>query len=86
MFGPTLGFLLGSFCASLWVDIGVVDIGKRLRGGALPERLAGTCMLRSTFPAYRSKKGGSLESFFLLKAGVIYILTSAALWFDWNSS
>ncbi|XP_055663675.1 solute carrier organic anion transporter family member 1C1-like isoform X3 [Falco peregrinus] len=26
MFGPTLGFLLGSFCASLWVDIGVVDI------------------------------------------------------------
>ncbi|XP_051640425.1 solute carrier organic anion transporter family member 1C1-like isoform X2 [Manacus candei] len=25
MFGPTLGFLLGSFCASLWVDIGVVD-------------------------------------------------------------
>lgn len=29
MFGPTLGFLLGSFCASLWVDIGVVDIGKK---------------------------------------------------------
>ncbi|XP_030335229.1 solute carrier organic anion transporter family member 1C1-like isoform X2 [Strigops habroptila] len=27
MFGPTLGFLLGSFCASLWVDIGIVDIG-----------------------------------------------------------
>uniref|UniRef100_A0A8C0BMJ8 Solute carrier organic anion transporter family member n=1 Tax=Buteo japonicus TaxID=224669 RepID=A0A8C0BMJ8_9AVES len=26
MFGPTLGFLLGSFCASLWVDVGVVDI------------------------------------------------------------
>ncbi|XP_074727561.1 solute carrier organic anion transporter family member 1C1-like isoform X7 [Strix uralensis] len=26
MFGPTLGFLLGSFCASIWVDIGVVDI------------------------------------------------------------
>ncbi|XP_054243035.1 solute carrier organic anion transporter family member 1C1-like [Indicator indicator] len=26
MFGPTLGFLLGSFCASLWVDIGVVDM------------------------------------------------------------
>uniref|UniRef100_A0A672TJJ2 Solute carrier organic anion transporter family member n=1 Tax=Strigops habroptila TaxID=2489341 RepID=A0A672TJJ2_STRHB len=26
MFGPTLGFLLGSFCASLWVDIGIVDI------------------------------------------------------------
>uniref|UniRef100_A0A8B9PEC4 Solute carrier organic anion transporter family member n=1 Tax=Apteryx owenii TaxID=8824 RepID=A0A8B9PEC4_APTOW len=29
MFGPTLGFLLGSFCANLWVDIGIVDIGKR---------------------------------------------------------
>lgn len=28
MFGPTLGFLLGSFCASLWVDVGVVDIGE----------------------------------------------------------
>ncbi|XP_025948475.1 solute carrier organic anion transporter family member 1C1-like isoform X1 [Dromaius novaehollandiae] len=27
MFGPTLGFLLGSFCANLWVDIGIVDIG-----------------------------------------------------------
>ncbi|XP_035167744.1 solute carrier organic anion transporter family member 1C1-like isoform X3 [Oxyura jamaicensis] len=26
MFGPTLGFLLGSFCASLWVDIGIADI------------------------------------------------------------
>ncbi|KAJ7427116.1 hypothetical protein WISP_09534 [Willisornis vidua] len=26
MFGPTLGFLLGSFCASLWVDMGVVDV------------------------------------------------------------
>ncbi|KFP33193.1 Solute carrier organic anion transporter family member 1C1, partial [Colius striatus] len=26
MFGPTLGFLLGSYCASLWVDIGIVDI------------------------------------------------------------
>ncbi|XP_061300396.1 solute carrier organic anion transporter family member 1C1-like [Pezoporus flaviventris] len=26
MFGPTLGFLLGSFCASLWVDIGIVDV------------------------------------------------------------
>uniref|UniRef100_A0A8C3NJ89 Solute carrier organic anion transporter family member n=1 Tax=Geospiza parvula TaxID=87175 RepID=A0A8C3NJ89_GEOPR len=26
MFGPTLGFLLGSFCASLWVDVGIVDI------------------------------------------------------------
>ncbi|NXL14937.1 SO1C1 protein, partial [Setophaga kirtlandii] len=26
MFGPTLGFLLGSFCAGLWVDVGVVDI------------------------------------------------------------
>ncbi|KFV79664.1 Solute carrier organic anion transporter family member 1C1, partial [Struthio camelus australis] len=26
MFGPTLGFLLGSFCANLWVDIGIVDI------------------------------------------------------------
>uniref|UniRef100_A0A663MVC9 Solute carrier organic anion transporter family member n=2 Tax=Athene cunicularia TaxID=194338 RepID=A0A663MVC9_ATHCN len=26
MFGPTLGFLLGSFCASVWVDIGLVDI------------------------------------------------------------
>ncbi|KAJ6666267.1 hypothetical protein lerEdw1_000539 [Lerista edwardsae] len=25
MIGPTLGFLLGSFCANLWVDIGVVD-------------------------------------------------------------
>ncbi|KAM6436984.1 solute carrier organic anion transporter family member 1C1-like [Liasis olivaceus] len=25
MFGPTLGFLLGSFCANLWVDIGAVD-------------------------------------------------------------
>ncbi|XP_032544465.1 solute carrier organic anion transporter family member 1C1-like isoform X1 [Chiroxiphia lanceolata] len=25
MFGPTLGFLLGSFCAGLWVDIGIVD-------------------------------------------------------------
>uniref|UniRef100_A0A8C3NPD1 Solute carrier organic anion transporter family member n=1 Tax=Geospiza parvula TaxID=87175 RepID=A0A8C3NPD1_GEOPR len=28
MFGPTLGFLLGSFCASLWVDVGIVDIGE----------------------------------------------------------
>lgn len=27
MFGPTLGFLLGSFCASLWVDVGAVDVG-----------------------------------------------------------
>ncbi|XP_010001250.1 PREDICTED: solute carrier organic anion transporter family member 1C1-like [Chaetura pelagica] len=26
MFGPTLGFLLGSFCASLWVDIGIVNM------------------------------------------------------------
>uniref|UniRef100_A0A8C3VD34 Solute carrier organic anion transporter family member n=1 Tax=Catharus ustulatus TaxID=91951 RepID=A0A8C3VD34_CATUS len=26
MFGPTLGFLLGSFCASLWVDVGAVDV------------------------------------------------------------
>ncbi|XP_006121345.2 solute carrier organic anion transporter family member 1C1-like [Pelodiscus sinensis] len=26
MVGPTLGFLLGSFCANLWVDIGVVDL------------------------------------------------------------
>ncbi|XP_053113049.1 solute carrier organic anion transporter family member 1C1-like isoform X2 [Hemicordylus capensis] len=26
MFGPTLGFLLGAFCASLWVDIGLVDV------------------------------------------------------------
>ncbi|XP_063164975.1 solute carrier organic anion transporter family member 1C1-like [Candoia aspera] len=25
MFGPTLGFLLGAFCANLWVDIGAVD-------------------------------------------------------------
>lgn len=33
MFGPTLGFLLGSFCASLWVDIGIVDTGKGPRGG-----------------------------------------------------
>uniref|UniRef100_A0A8C4W031 Solute carrier organic anion transporter family member n=1 Tax=Gopherus evgoodei TaxID=1825980 RepID=A0A8C4W031_9SAUR len=26
MVGPTLGFLLGSFCANLWVDVGVVDL------------------------------------------------------------
>lgn len=39
MFGPTLGFLLGSFCASLWVDIGVVDIGKKLLGSALSEKM-----------------------------------------------
>ncbi|XP_026534014.1 solute carrier organic anion transporter family member 1C1-like [Notechis scutatus] len=25
MFGPSLGFLLGAFCASLWVDIGAVN-------------------------------------------------------------
>ncbi|XP_061494424.1 solute carrier organic anion transporter family member 1C1-like isoform X2 [Rhineura floridana] len=25
MFGPSLGFLLGAFCATLWVDIGLVD-------------------------------------------------------------
>uniref|UniRef100_A0A8D2Q638 Solute carrier organic anion transporter family member n=1 Tax=Varanus komodoensis TaxID=61221 RepID=A0A8D2Q638_VARKO len=27
LFGPTFGFMLGSFCANLWVDIGVVDVG-----------------------------------------------------------
>lgn len=63
MFGPTLGFLLGSFCASLWVDIGVVDIGKRQWGDAPTERLAGACVPRSTFPAYYSRKGGSPEIF-----------------------
>ncbi|KAJ7329234.1 hypothetical protein JRQ81_015408, partial [Phrynocephalus forsythii] len=26
LFGPTLGFLLGSFCANLWVDIGAVNV------------------------------------------------------------
>ncbi|XP_074839830.1 solute carrier organic anion transporter family member 1C1-like isoform X2 [Carettochelys insculpta] len=26
MLGPMFGFLLGSFCANLWVDIGVVDL------------------------------------------------------------
>uniref|UniRef100_A0A8C0GME1 Solute carrier organic anion transporter family member n=1 Tax=Chelonoidis abingdonii TaxID=106734 RepID=A0A8C0GME1_CHEAB len=26
MVGPTLGFLLGSFCANLWVDVGMVDL------------------------------------------------------------
>nr|XP_005296647.1 solute carrier organic anion transporter family member 1C1-like isoform X1 [Chrysemys picta bellii] len=26
MVGPTLGFLLGAFCANLWVDVGVVDL------------------------------------------------------------
>uniref|UniRef100_A0A7M4FYN1 Solute carrier organic anion transporter family member n=1 Tax=Crocodylus porosus TaxID=8502 RepID=A0A7M4FYN1_CROPO len=26
MVGPTLGYLLGAFCASLWVDIGIVDL------------------------------------------------------------
>lgn len=78
MFGPTLGFLLGSFCASLWVDIGVVDVGKRPWGGALADRSAGTCMLTSTFPVYFSKKGGSLESFSYSKAGINYILISAA--------
>ncbi|XP_054844848.1 solute carrier organic anion transporter family member 1A2-like [Eublepharis macularius] len=25
LFGPTLGFLLGAFCANMWVDIGKVD-------------------------------------------------------------
>ncbi|XP_077196261.1 solute carrier organic anion transporter family member 1B3-like [Paroedura picta] len=26
LFGPTLGFLLGAFCANMWVDIGKVDV------------------------------------------------------------
>uniref|UniRef100_A0A8C8SV84 Solute carrier organic anion transporter family member n=1 Tax=Pelusios castaneus TaxID=367368 RepID=A0A8C8SV84_9SAUR len=26
LIGPTLGFLLGSFCANMWVDIGMVDL------------------------------------------------------------
>lgn len=59
MFGPTLGFLLGSFCASLWVDIGIADIGKSQCIKCMQE----PNMLGSTLPVYCSKKGGSPEGF-----------------------
>lgn len=31
--GPIFGFLLGSLCAKLYVDIGFVDLGKSERSG-----------------------------------------------------
>lgn len=34
MLGPMFGFLLGSLCAKLYVDIGFVDLGKQ-NGGKL---------------------------------------------------
>lgn len=81
MFGPTLGFLLGSFCASLWVDVGVVDIGKRLWSGALTEEMAlyRNLHAKKHLPSLLLQKRGSLESFSYSKAGVICILISAAL-------
>lgn len=70
MFGPTLGFLLGSFCASLWVDVGVVDIGKRLWSGALTEEMAVDRNLhaKKRLPSLLLQKGGLSREFFLLKS------------------
>lgn len=95
MFGPTLGFLLGSFCASLWVDIGIADVGKRPWSGVLTENIAvydsmilydGCSMIlyrslqgKKHLPSLLLQKGGLQRAFTYLKAGVIYILISAVL-------
>lgn len=33
LLGPMFGFLLGSYCARLYVDIGYVDMGRRIHFG-----------------------------------------------------
>lgn len=42
--GPIFGFLLGSLCAKLYVDIGFVDLGKSEHSGFKnPVRLQNAC-------------------------------------------
>uniref|UniRef100_A0A8D0BI00 Solute carrier organic anion transporter family member n=1 Tax=Salvator merianae TaxID=96440 RepID=A0A8D0BI00_SALMN len=45
MLGPMLGFLVGSVCADLWVDIGAVDTGKEKYSAPLDTRWVGAWWL-----------------------------------------